>query len=362
MLSKLILLLGLLIAGLITYFCIGKHPDLFHAAPHAAAPAISQPTEPVPHAGSEAQITTPPSAEKKAPLQDAEFDFRLEGGSVVTLRVATGTEDIDDGYLNRLNALCSAPACELDLLSNDAIADAPWRDDVATLAALLRKHGVRNATLHARGDSLSLTAEVPDQKSADAIGALLKRLEARGIKIESNVEVVSAPEPTTEPIVETESEKPAPAAPKLEVAMQAAAPAAPEPSLEDLQQSRIEATQKEIDTLLRQHPIYFERDSNEITLDSKRILDKIIDLVNKNSEEIARLRIAGHTDASGSAAYNRQLSRKRAEAVREYLIGHHIKTTSLEAVGYGEERPITKNPYDKANRRVEITVEKGAER
>ena len=357
MLSKLILLLGLLIAGLITYFCIGKHPDLFRTPPHAAAPAISQPTEPAPHAGSEAQVTTPPSPEEKAPLQDAEFDFRLEGGSVVTLRVATGTEDIDDAYLNRLNALCSAPACELDLLSTDAIAAAPWRDDVAALAALLRKHGVRNATLHARGDSLSLTAEVPDQKSADAIDAIRKRLEARGIKVESHVKVVSAPEPA----VKAEAEKPAPAAPKLEVPMQAAAPAAPEPSLEDLQQSRIEATQKEIDTLLRRHPIYFERDSNEITLDSKRILDKIIDLVNKNSEEIARLRIAGHTDASGSAAYNKQLSRKRAEAVRDYLIGHHIKTTALEAVGYGEERPLTKNPYDKANRRVEITVEKGAE-
>lgn len=69
-----------------------------------------------------------------------------------------------------------------------------------------------------------------------------------------------------------------------------------------------------------------------------------------------RFRIAGHTDASGPAAYNRNLSRRRAQAVRDYLVGRHgIDPARLDPVGYGEER--LKDPFapkSPVNRRVEI--------
>ncbi|MEJ8847795.1 OmpA family protein [Variovorax rhizosphaerae] len=66
--------------------------------------------------------------------------------------------------------------------------------------------------------------------------------------------------------------------------------------------------------------------------------------------------IEGHTDAAGSAAYNLQLSRVRANAVRDYLVNHHdIDAARLKTVGYGKERPIEGlSPHAAENRRVQF--------
>jgi outer membrane protein OmpA-like peptidoglycan-associated protein len=68
-----------------------------------------------------------------------------------------------------------------------------------------------------------------------------------------------------------------------------------------------------------------------------------------------RFVVAGHTDAKGNARYNKQLSLKRAESVRHFLIANGVDTGRLDAVGYGSEQPLTPDrPEDPANRRVEI--------
>ncbi|WP_218510827.1 OmpA family protein [Variovorax sp. dw_308] len=66
--------------------------------------------------------------------------------------------------------------------------------------------------------------------------------------------------------------------------------------------------------------------------------------------------IEGHTDAAGSPAYNLQLSRVRANAVRDYLVNHHdIDAARLKTVGYGKERPIEgSDPNAAVNRRVQF--------
>lgn len=57
-----------------------------------------------------------------------------------------------------------------------------------------------------------------------------------------------------------------------------------------------------------------------------------------------RVIVEGHTDSSGAAAYNQQLSQRRAEAVRDVLIERFgLPAERVEAVGYGEERPIADN-------------------
>jgi outer membrane protein OmpA-like peptidoglycan-associated protein len=72
----------------------------------------------------------------------------------------------------------------------------------------------------------------------------------------------------------------------------------------------------------------------------------------------ARFVIAGHTSASGSAAYNLRLSRSRAEAVRAYLLQRFsISPDRLEATGYGSSRPLSQYPPEAVQqRRVEITT------
>ncbi len=70
-----------------------------------------------------------------------------------------------------------------------------------------------------------------------------------------------------------------------------------------------------------------------------------------------RVEVQGHTDNVGSAESNRDLSARRAEAVREYLIGAGVEPGRLTAVGYGEDLPLADNTTEagrQANRRVEL--------
>jgi len=80
----------------------------------------------------------------------------------------------------------------------------------------------------------------------------------------------------------------------------------------------------------------------------------------KQGEGSSKIVIEGHTDATGSPEKNQALSQQRAEAVRESLISKGIPADRVQAVGYGESRPVADNssPAGRAtNRRVEIVVQ-----
>lgn len=70
--------------------------------------------------------------------------------------------------------------------------------------------------------------------------------------------------------------------------------------------------------------------------------------------------IEGHTDSTGSAAINEQLSQKRAEAVRQYFIANDtLDADKVTAIGYGSERPLATNdsPEGRAiNRRIDVVI------
>jgi OOP family OmpA-OmpF porin len=69
--------------------------------------------------------------------------------------------------------------------------------------------------------------------------------------------------------------------------------------------------------------------------------------------------IDGHTDNVGSDAYNLDLSQRRAEAVRAFLVQNGIRGTRVTAQGQGESSPVASNTTEagrQQNRRVEIVV------
>ena len=73
------------------------------------------------------------------------------------------------------------------------------------------------------------------------------------------------------------------------------------------------------------------------------------------------IKVTGHTDATGSEAYNQSLSEKRANAVKSYLTGKGIDGQRIEASGMGESAPIATNKTKAGraeNRRVELEVVK----
>ena len=71
--------------------------------------------------------------------------------------------------------------------------------------------------------------------------------------------------------------------------------------------------------------------------------------------------VEGHTDSVGTDAYNQKLSERRANAVRDVLVNQHgLDSSRIEAVGYGESRPVADNATEEGraiNRRVEAEVE-----
>jgi len=85
-------------------------------------------------------------------------------------------------------------------------------------------------------------------------------------------------------------------------------------------------------------------------------LDKVAELlINKNFS----LKLAGHTDNTGSAQLNMRLSKDRAESIKSYLVSKGANASRIEATGYGMTQPIASNKTASGrqqNRRVEFTL------
>lgn len=105
----------------------------------------------------------------------------------------------------------------------------------------------------------------------------------------------------------------------------------------------------------RVYGINFDTDSDVIKDESKPTLDRIAALLKANAGW--KMTIEGHTDASGGAEHNQQLSKRRAEAVKAYLVQGGIAAARLTAVGLGASKPVVSNDTAvgrSQNRRVEL--------
>jgi outer membrane protein OmpA-like peptidoglycan-associated protein len=103
--------------------------------------------------------------------------------------------------------------------------------------------------------------------------------------------------------------------------------------------------------------IYFDLNKATIKKRSHKLLDAVVSALKNNPD--LRVRVEGHTDDSGTAEWNQELSEKRAEAVRAYLIKKGIAADRLEAAGFGTSRPVVEGTSDEArrqNRRVEFVL------
>ena len=101
----------------------------------------------------------------------------------------------------------------------------------------------------------------------------------------------------------------------------------------------------------------FEFDSDRIQTAFYPTLDTISGIVNKYGK--TELRVAGHTDSTGSATYNQGLSERRADSVESYLEGNGVVPQRIDATGYGKNQPIASNDTEsgrRLNRRVDITI------
>jgi OOP family OmpA-OmpF porin len=103
--------------------------------------------------------------------------------------------------------------------------------------------------------------------------------------------------------------------------------------------------------------VQFDLDKADIRPDAAVILDEAASQLAGKS---ARVQVQGHTDSTGSDAYNQTLSERRANSVRDYLISKGIESSRLTASGFGESQPVADNATKDGralNRRVELKVE-----
>lgn len=141
--------------------------------------------------------------------------------------------------------------------------------------------------------------------------------------------------------------KPAPAAKAAPKPAPAAAPELPaEPAAPPQRAARI---------VLR--GVNFGHDSANIDASSAVVLDVAAETLRSNPN--VRVGVEGHTDSTGSDAYNESLSKRRANSVRDYLVKSGVSADRLVTSGYGEAQPVASNDNEdgrRMNRRVELEI------
>jgi OOP family OmpA-OmpF porin len=105
--------------------------------------------------------------------------------------------------------------------------------------------------------------------------------------------------------------------------------------------------------------ILFDSGKDLIKPESEPLLREVLGLL--NGTPALRLSIDGHTDNVGNPSANLALSKRRAEAVRNWLVGQGVSANRLSAQGFGDTRPVADNRAEEGrarNRRVELVKPK----
>jgi outer membrane protein OmpA-like peptidoglycan-associated protein len=102
--------------------------------------------------------------------------------------------------------------------------------------------------------------------------------------------------------------------------------------------------------------IHFDYNSADISKGSTQAVQELGKALSNASLKGSTFVVAGHTDAVGGEAYNQDLSERRADTIKKYLIDKYgIAGANLVTVGYGKDKPKDPSaPMDPANRRVQV--------
>ena len=105
-------------------------------------------------------------------------------------------------------------------------------------------------------------------------------------------------------------------------------------------------------------PVYFATGKDRILERSHATLLEVVDLLKKNTW-VKKIQVEGHTDDRGNDASNMDLSERRANSVKKFMLDNGLEAGRLSAKGFGETKPIVSNKTRKGraqNRRVDFII------
>ncbi|MAR91668.1 MAG: OmpA family protein [Pseudomonadota bacterium] len=126
--------------------------------------------------------------------------------------------------------------------------------------------------------------------------------------------------------------------------------------------SQIQAEQTERGIILTLSDMLFEFGKAELQPGGERAIDELASFLNQNPK--TRVTLEGYTDAIGDEAFNKELSRKRAEAVMAGLRQHNVSSSRIDVKAFGENYPVASNDTEagrQQNRRVEVVLSQEGE-
>ncbi|MBK8326372.1 MAG: OmpA family protein [Moraxellaceae bacterium] len=121
------------------------------------------------------------------------------------------------------------------------------------------------------------------------------------------------------------------------------------------EQERLKA---EAANLLATRLVHFDYDSADLSGQDQRVLQAHVNTS-------AQVLLAGHADERGTREYNMALGERRANAVQAFFVSNGVKSSQLDTVSFGKEKPLNNGTNEAAwaeNRRVEIGYQQGAPR
>lgn len=205
------------------------------------------------------------------------------------------------------------------LLVDDSVAESPWIAEAIAIANRVR--GVENFSVNVNSGKLQLSGDITDRISGRSLASAANDIAGSKLAVINNFTPV-----TDGPIAL---------------------------SGEELLAEELQNELNALDTAA----ISFKKGSTTLTDEAKLILNDVADVIMNYRNQVVE--IAGHTDSTGDALNNLELSRKRAIAVQEYLVDRQVPQARLSPIGYGETDPIADNqsPEGQArNRRIEFKL------
>jgi OOP family OmpA-OmpF porin len=236
----------------------------------------------------------------------------------LTLRGSLPSGTARDRILQQAHALYDKASTRIvdQLTVDEQVASAPWLDPLPEILPALGQMNGRGSII-IDGRSIVLSSRVANEQTKSALLHTIAPITAVGLELEDHV-LAAAAVPTAH---------------------------VPRASL-----------QAQLNAMLSRATIEFNSNNATLTPSGRAALDRLIPTL--KSAPLATIEIGGHTDGFGAPDYNIELSRRRAETVRHYLLKRGL-TNQFTAVGYGATRPRSSEKTSAAlqrNRRIEFHV------